>query len=92
MDPLEIWKHIERVVDEQRLNFEKVRAGGHGSVSARDALRHAATDLRLLSERFRAVTARDLTVEDLKRIDQEHDKRWARRKRPGVYTQRITDG
>lgn len=92
MDPLELWIQIERVVDEQRLNYEKMRVGGYGSVGAKDALRHAATDLRMLAERFRAITAKGLTADDLKRINQEHELRWARRKRPGVYKNRDVDG
>jgi hypothetical protein len=92
MDPLELWIQIDRVIDEQRLNYEKMRVGGHGSVGAKDSLRHAATDLRLLCERFRAITVKGLTEDDLKRLNQEHDLRWARRRRPGVFKNRDMDG
>lgn len=75
-----LWEEIEKLVQSQRLNKERVAAGVHGCITAKGELRRAANDIRLLSEHFRAITRKDISPDELGRVSAKHEAKWAKRK------------
>lgn len=79
-DAIRILDDLVALANSQRLNREKVAAGGHGAGVALAELRRVAHEIRLKAEHFRALTSPSLTAEEAPAVNAEHERRWARRK------------
>lgn len=79
-DAIHIFDEIQTLANSQRLNREKVAAGGHGAGVALAELRRVAHEIRLKTEHFRALTSPSLKTEEVAAVNVEHQRRWARRK------------
>lgn len=74
---LALWKDIERLVESQRVDRERVAMGGYGSRTALENLRRTAHDIKLRCEHFRAITK---PGDDLTAVDAAHEEKWKKRK------------
>jgi hypothetical protein len=79
-DAIRIFDDLVTLANSQRLNREKVAAGGHGAGVAQAELRRVAHEIRLKAEHFRALTSPSLKAEEVAAVNVEHERRWARRK------------
>ena len=79
-DAIRIFDDITALANSQRLNRERVVAGGHGSGVAQLELRRIAHEIRLKAEHFRALTSPSLNPDMASAVNTEHERRWARRK------------
>jgi len=78
-----IWEEVEKLVQSQKINKEKVAARGYGCMRAQINLRRAANDIRLLSEHFRAITRKPRFLGDLESVSRIHEARWNKRQVKG---------
>lgn len=79
-DAIRIFDDLTALVNSQRLNRERVAAGGHGSGVALAELRQVAHEIRLKAEHFRALTSPSLKPDEVAKTNAEHERRWVRRK------------
>jgi hypothetical protein len=79
-DAIRIFDDLVTLANSQRLNRERVVAGGHGAGVAQAELRRVAHEIRLKAEHFRALTSPSLKAEEVAAVNVEHERRWARRK------------
>jgi hypothetical protein len=74
---LALWKDIERLVESQRVDRERVAMGGYGARTSLLSLRRTAHDIKLRCEHFRAITGK---TGDLLAADLVHEVRWQKRR------------